>query len=310
MKTKQTSTPWKALYIVLILLLIIGIAAYVLYFCKVSDSELINTLFQTIGNVLVVGVVIGFVTNVLQNFGLFKEELGKVLYGKDFMSKRIDIDDIWINASKVIFEEKFPDIQDEFLERIKEYLPCQDVAYYDNYETHIDLSWHDKEQGLIKVTDKKIFDLIPVSVKKFRYTYSSWTTVNSGDTFSYKLIDLSVNGRSLKSSKIKRQSPKTDNEICNKLKFSLKGASKYRIILHDEKIYNINYDYVIGFRSKHITHNFRVQLNHPEDIEATFVSCGTQHQFSTVNKSKTCSENRYEGVIFPKQGYIFALKLQ
>jgi len=281
-----------------------------LYFCKVTESAVANEIFQTIGNILVVGVVIGFVTNVLQNFGLFKEELGKVLYGKDFMAKRIDINNIWINASKVIFEEKFPHIQDEFLDQIKEYLPCQDIAYYDNYETHIAIEWHDKEKGLIKVTDKKIFDLISASDKKFGYTYSSWTTVNPNDKFSYKPIELSVNGNSMKESKIKRSSIKQGNEICNRLEISLKGYTKYRIIIYDEKIYNIDSDYVIGFRAKHITHNFRVQLHHPDDIEATFVSCGTQHQFQEVNKSKTNCENKYEGVIFPKQGYIFALKQQ
>ncbi len=298
----------KALYIILIFGFIIGIIAYILSFTVFTEESysMYHEIFTVAGNVLVVGVVVGFITNVMQNFGLFKEELGKVIYAKEFMANRKDIQSIWLNASKIVFEGKFPQIHEDFFARMIDYLKCKDVAYYNNYEMHIHLGWLSPEKGLVKVKKRIIFDLIALSKNHQTYTYKSWLNMSSEDGYSSK-IDVLVNGRKPRPKYIKHESEEKDSIKTEIINVGLKGSMEYNIQIDEEKIYDINSDFILGFKAKHITNNFRVQLVHPEDIRVMFEPCGTQMEFQDVNNSKTINEKRYNHVLLPKQGFIIAL---
>lgn len=298
----------KTYYILLSFAFILGVGAYILRFCVYdgTGSEIQQEICCIIGNILIVGVVVGLLTTVVQNFGLFKEELGSVLYDKDFLANRKDIQNIWLNASKVLFEGKFPQIHGDFFSRMLDYLKNKDVAYYNNYEMHIQLEWLSKEKGLIKTKRTIYFDLIATTKKRQSYTFSTWTTVKPEDDYSTDLNVL-VDGKVPKEKFISKTSGEDNNGRCERLKVKLKGSLKYRICVKETKTYNINTDYVIGFRAKHITNNVRVQLIHPNDIKATFIPCGTQLEFEEVNNSEIINENRYNHVLLPKQGFYIAL---
>lgn len=296
------------MYIILSLGLILGVVFYVLGFIVFTEegSPIWHEAMLVAGNVFVVGVVVGFITNVLQNFGLFKEELGSVLYAREFLAKRNDIREIWLNASKVVFEGKFPQIHGDFFARMFDYLQCKDVAYYNNYEMHLNLEWLSQEKNLVKVRKKIIFDLIAHSKKHQVYTYKSWLKLSPNSEYSSR-IDILVNGTSPRQKHTTRKTEEKNDFKTEIISVSLKGSMEYNIQIDEEKVYDINSDFILGFRAKHITNNFRVQLVHPEDIRVMFAPCGTQMEFQEVNNSKTINENRYNHVLLPKQGFIIAL---
>ena len=89
----------------------------------------------------------------------------------------------------------------------------------------------------------------------------------------------------------------------------LEGKRQYCVSYKREKKYCINEDYFIGFRSQYILKNLTITLNLPEGIEATFIERGTNVRFDSVKNSKHCIKKKLRGVIFPKQGYIFALRV-
>lgn len=70
----------------------------------------------------------------------------------------------------------------------------------------------------------------------------------------------------------------------------------------------IDEDFYIGFRAKYIVKGLRVCLDYPEDMDAIFTCRGTHDDFEDVKKPKRCIEKKYEGVILPRQGYIFVLR--
>lgn len=299
----------KSMYIILSFGLILGVIFYVLGFAifKQSESPAWHEVMLVAGNVFVVGVVVGFITNVLQNFGLFKEELGSVLYARDFLAKRKDIREIWLNASKVVLEGKFPQIQDDFLERMIDYLQCKEVLYYNNHETHIIIEWASSDRTTIRVKKIVLFELIASKKSKQYYTYSTWTTVKPGDKYSCNLL-IYVNNHLETKNFLNPYQGDDNGEKWHKMKVRLKGCLKYKIRVIEEKEYNINSDFMIGFRAKHLTNNLRVQVIHPSDIDVEFAPCGTQMQFDEVNKTETMNENYYHHVILPKQGFYIALK--
>lgn len=135
-------------YILLCCAFILGVVAYIVRFTAYAgdDYKVQQEILSIVGNILIVGVVVGFFTTVIQNFGFFKEELGKVIYDKKFLTTRKDINDIWINASKVVFEGKFPEIHEDFFSQMLDYIKNKDVAYYNNYEMHIQIEWLSKEK--------------------------------------------------------------------------------------------------------------------------------------------------------------------
>lgn len=288
--------------------LVIGLLAYVARFTyfQGDDHEVIQEILCTIGNIMVVGVAVGFFTTIVQNLGLFKEELGNVIYAKDFLVNRKDINQIWLNASKAVFEGKFPEIHQDLFERMLVYLKNKDVAYYNNYEMHILLEWHSKEKRLVKTTRTIFFDLIATSKNHQYYTFSTWGTVNEGDYYSVN-IDVTVNDKAPKAKHINISSEQIGNVKRETVNVSLKNDLVYHMCIKEEKIYNIDSDFVVGYIAKYITNNVRIQLIHPEDILICPVSCGTQINFQEVNNSKNINEYRYNHVLLPKQGFCIAL---
>lgn len=295
-------------YILLCCAFILGVGVYVVRFTAFAGNEykVLQEILSIIGNILIVGVVVGFFTTVIQNFGFFKEELGKVIFDKKFLANRKDIREIWLNASKVVFEGKFPQIHEDFFARMFEYLQCKDVAYYNNYEMHISLEWLSQDKHLVKVKKHIIFELVAHSEKHQVYTYKSWLRLSSDNEYSSK-IDILVNGVPPKQKHVTRKTEEKNDFKTEIISVGLKGSMQYDIHISEEKVYDLDSDFIIGFRAKHITNNFRVQLVHPENVRAMFVPCGTQMDFQEVNNTKTINENRYNHVLLPKQGFIIAL---
>lgn len=296
-------------YILLGCAFILGVVAYIVRFTAYAGDEykVQQEILSIVGNILTVGVVVGFFTTVIQNFGFFKEELGKVIFDKKFLANRKDIREIWLNASKVVLEGKFPQIQDDFLERMIDYLQCKEVLYYNNHETHIIIEWASSDRTTIRVKKIVLFELIASKKSKQYYTYSTWTTVKPGDKYSCNL-SIYVNNHLETKNFLNPYQGYDNGEKWHKMKVRLKGCLKYKIRVIEEKEYNINSDFMIGFRAKHLTNNLRVQVIHPSDIDVEFAPCGTQMQFDEVNKTETMNENYYHHVILPKQGFYIALK--
>lgn len=291
-----------------IVLFIMGIAAYVWGFC-LDEGDNLRSILLKIGDVLVIGVVIGFISNAAQFLKVYKKELQDVVYGKTFVGNLKDVSDIWESISKHMFLYKFPKIHQDFLEAMKSYFPKDEVSYYNEYEVHIKIDWHDSCANLIKVTETVHFDLIAESESKIVYPLKTWTHVIEGKTYENRITSFTVNQMSPK-----KEFPVSetidDGNRCEERKIELKGHKKYTLDYVREKVYDLTDDHYIGFRAKYIVKDLRVCLECPENIDAQFICRGTQKDFEDVIKasSKNKIEKKYKGIILPRQGYIFALQ--
>jgi hypothetical protein len=288
------------------ILLIIGIIAYVMGYGVIKDP-IWNSISIKIGDVFIIGCVIGYLTNAARFLNLFKQDLQDIIYGKEFISKRRDIDSVWENLSKLLFKNKFPKIHKELLQTTKEYFPKDEISYYDDYETHIVIEWVNKETGIIKTTDNVSFNLITVTTEEFVYPMKTWTTTND---IVNVVTKIKVNGK--EPDCVIDADPQKDKEgsVCQEKRIKLRGSTKYKIEYTREKTYSIRSDYYIGFRAKYITTNLRACIDLPEGIEALFICRGTQKDFDevSVNNNKNRIERKYKGIVLPRQGYIFALR--
>lgn len=285
---------------------IVGVAFYYVGYFQINPQSVWKEIFIKGGDILVIGVILGYLSNAAQFLGIFKQDLQDIIYGKEFIKQRKDITPLWETISKQMFKNKFPAIHKEFLKVINGYFPENEVSFYNDYESHITIEWIDIEGGIIRVTDAVSFELIADSVDEFEYPLKTWTRVKEKGIYENKIEELTVNNE-IPVIKDVGEYYENDN-ICHEQKVKLKGATKYEIRYTREKIYNINEDFYIGFRAKYIVNKLRVCLDYPDNIDAIFTCRGTQLDFEDVKNPKRRIEKKYKSIILPRQGYIFALR--
>ena len=289
------------------IILVLGIVAYVVGYVCYDEGNTGQKVCYKIGEILIVGVIIGWVSTTAHFLQLFKKELEDIIYGRDFLKNRDDIKKLWKEVSKQLFKDKFPDIHKDFLDVMVNYFPQEEISYYNNYDVNLTIAWENKDQKLIKVIDSVKFELVAASKKRFTYPLKTWTNVKDKKTYSNIITEFTVNGEK---PKFKEKPDYVDNgNICNERLVELKGNTVYELQYIREKIYNIEDDHYIGFQAKYIVNGLKVSIEYPEDIDVQFVQRGTQHRFEDrPHAARNHIEKWYKGIILPQQGYIFALQ--
>ncbi|MBR0273843.1 MAG: hypothetical protein IJQ59_07125 [Bacteroidaceae bacterium] len=289
------------------IILLIGILLYALGYFGINADSIWKEIVIKIGDVLVIGVILGYLSNAAQFLGIFKQDLQDIIYGKEFISQRKDITPLWETVSKQMFRNKFPTLHKDLLNVVNGYFPKDEVSFYNDYEVNASIEWVNREQGIIKVTDTTTFELIAESKEQFTYPLVTWTKVADNGVYEEKILEFSIN--QVKPQIESEREFKDGDNICKERKILLHGYTKYEVRYVREKIYDINVDYYIGFRAKYIVNHLRVCLDYPEGIDATFIFRGTQHDFEDIRHGMSNRiEKKYKGIILPRQGYIFALQ--
>lgn len=298
-ETLIVSSPW--------LMLAAGGILYALAYGNVIPEDNVwNGIAIKAADVLVIGVILGYFTNIAKMFGIFKQDLWEIVYIEEHLQKRNDLEQLWNRISKQMFENKFPVIHSEFLQAIKEYFPKDEVSYYNNYDAFTKVEWYDRERHVIKATDTVSFELVAENKeKKVTYPLRTWTRVNEGEIYEERVLEFSVNGQPRQINDPEQFEDLGDK--CSEREFIMEGSEKYEIRYVREKIYSIDTDYYIGFRAKYLVNGLRVTLSLPDGIEALFTSRGTQHDYENgINPD--CISKKYKGIVLPRQGYTFALR--
>lgn len=284
---------------------------YLAYFVfDQPDHEIQKEIFLKLGDVLIIGVVLGYLTTVTQNLGIFKKELESIIYSDSFVSTKSDLHTIWEKVSKQLFKSKFKHISANLLKLIKEtYLPCEQISYYDDYIINIDLKWANKDKKLILVTSRLSFDLIAEEKNEIDFPLKSWINVEGLDKndFHVKISDYLVNN---KPAVVVEQTNKINlgiHEFSHVVK--LKGELRYEISKTIEKKYSLEKDFVIAFKAQYIINKMTVRLTYPaSDLVVDFYTRGAVEDYKATDKRDGFLEMKYKSILLPKQGYIIALK--
>lgn len=292
------------------ILLIIGIGLMMIAYFFLQDPW--RGLCLRIADILLVGVITGYLVNVARFMNAYKEALQDVIYAKTFLNKRNDLKTVWENISKLLFKEKFNAISGKLLNTVKDcYFPVDSSIYYNEMEiTHI-VEWQDKDKGLIKVTDCFSFTLISDTTKKVTVPMTTWINVGSlsEGEYSINMEKFLVNNNNIS---YKADPEKTGNQYKHDCSAEVSGRKNYSIEQERTKVYSLFDDNYIAYRARYIINNLNVTLQYPEDINAEFIPRGTTKDFEagkTKLKGRIISQ-RYTGIVLPKQGYIFLLNFK
>ncbi len=293
--------------VLLIIFGILGLAAYVVGF--IIEDSLWHEILLQVGNVLVIGVVIGFLSNGEEFLGIYQKAIQNTIFGEEFLENQKDVSKYWKATSKQMFKNKFPDIHEDFLAVINANFPTNEVSYYNDYEMTSNMEWVDEPKNIVKVTDVVTFDLIADTVTEFNYPLKNWINAsNEGREVKTNMLYFKVNGVDKKSS-TNPEITYENGERCEKRDIKLSGSKEYHIEYKIEKTFNILEDHCKAFKAKYIVKNCRVEYEVPSNIHIQFESRGTLNDFENVGSQKSSKiSKRYRGILLPRQGFIMALQ--
>lgn len=295
---------------------VVGIALYVFgYFC-INIQSVASRILINIADVLIIGVVVGYLSSVAQWSGVFKKEIQDIVYGHKFIGERKDIEQIWSNVTRQLLKNKFAGIHKDILAAIRGTAipPDNIISYYEDYDYHIELSWEDREKGLINSCETVTFTLVAESDKEVKLPIKTWTVLyTEGENRTWDKEKIKIEYPKIKvdkeSPQIKNNDPiQIDNQLIQESEVLLSGKQRYLVSYTRNKTYYFKDDFFVGFKSQYITKNINVTLCIPEGIRAVFIERGSHAGFTEVKKTKNCIKMALKGVIFPKQGFIFALQ--
>ena len=89
---------------------ILGIVLYYIGYFQIDSQSVWKEIFIKGGDILIIGVILGYLSNAAQFLGIFKQDLQDIIYGKEFIKQRKDITPLWETISKQMFKNKFPAI--------------------------------------------------------------------------------------------------------------------------------------------------------------------------------------------------------
>lgn len=285
-----------------------GIALYVIGYGFLDLEGVASRIIINIADVLIIGVVVGYLSSVAQWAGVFKREIQNIVFGKEFIGERKDIETIWSNVTKQLIKNRFSEIHKDLLPAIRaNALPSDEsVSYYEDHDSDITIEWVNRDAGIVKSVEAITFTLTADSEKKITLPIKTSSIIGKAQN---QVSEPTILVDGAKPEYKNNQPIKKGNETEHSSIVFLEGKRQYCVSYTREKKYCIYEDYFIGFRSQYILKNLTVTLNLPEGIEATFIERGTNIRFDTVKNTKDCIKKKLRGVIFPKQGYIFALRM-
>lgn len=297
----------------------VGVLSYItaicLYFFGANTDivHILQVVFEKIGDVFLIGAVLGYISNAAMYMGIFKKELEKVVLKEDFIERlnAQDIASLWERITKKLFQSRFEGISAKLLSLIKNnYLPGQRSIYYSNYKSNVTIEWLDREKEIVKVTSINHFKMITESKDKFTIPWKSWTRVGAdiNTPYSMQILKYAINGKELKLEN--EDSGVINGEhvfLCN---VPLEGSKEYDVQNVIEKVYSLREDFDKCFRAGYIVENYTLVVRHPEDMMLQFASRGTCADFELVAQSSNCLTAQYDGLILPKQGYVISIRLK
>ncbi len=89
------------------IILILGMLLYYISYFHIEQPSVWKEILIKIGDVLVIGVILGYLSNAAQFLGIFKQDLQDIVYGKEFLAKRNDIDSLWETVTKILFKTRW-----------------------------------------------------------------------------------------------------------------------------------------------------------------------------------------------------------
>lgn len=298
-----------------IAILIFGIYLPPPEFAKGASGFNWKEVCTSIGKVTLASGIISFLLRAMQIMGMVREELTHIIYDTSYLEKRTDLHEIWDKVSHAMFKNKFPKIKSDITNDVKHtYLPTDHILYYDNFKQLLEINLINKENETIKVIQNTNFDVY-YDLTESKFPYESTNRINfnlSEDEVSFKVNSFKINGKPVQ---YKVEQSTENNCLNSKVSVILyQKEEKYHFETVIVKTYSLKNDNLIAMCRNKMIHNCEIDVLLKGRLSIVFRSCGTLKEFITLkatdNDEEIYRKFTYNGMIYPKQGYMMFIKIK
>jgi len=293
-----------------------------------TENETINKILIPLGNMLIGVSAFLIILKSLQYLGIFKQSLLRQIYDTNFQNIIKDVRKVWYkyeyedndslirqlwkNASRIIYNRKFPEISDEIEDIICDYyLPANINYYHKDVKVDVKIEWHDASHKHIIVTESIDYTIV-ANIKSDIIPYTSTSTIHkkANDRVpNYELNTFQINNVEFKNKCDYNcdLNSKKGKEIKATIHVNLEGSKTYKILKKVTKIYSPEDDPDKSMTYKNFVKNLEISLKHPKDLIVRFYPLGTIEKFCDHSKVSDNVKRKlyYRGLIFPSQGFRF-----
>ncbi len=289
----QKATPWLAL--------IFGLIFFAHGTFSSFEESAWKEFWSGLGKTMLAGGVFALLLKSYQLMGVFKTDLAELLYAEKFLSVRKDVPTIWENVSKVMFKNKFPRISQKIFKDVREiYLPTDQVLYYDDYNQTINIELIDEVNEIIKVTQSSEYTIYPAR-KPVKLNTVNHIVKIEGSVTEFKIISHKIND---KNCDCQLEQKVIEDTLKSSFVIELNEIEPQKIETVIEKSYSLKHDNIMSFHKDFIIHNLEVIIT-LKGVKIDFREFGTLKPFAKKGVNKTgVMKYQYDGLIYPKQGYI------
>lgn len=288
--------------------LALGVVCYAIGYHFYTEETIIHALILRMGDLMIIGVLIGFITNYARFNDIFKKSQIECLYSVDEIKNRKDLDQIWRNVSDALFKSRFPKINRRLLEIIdKYYFPHSEKGYYNDYVCEYHIKFTDNTKVYLQSDEHITYTYVTDTKGKISMETSSWVNFDAAQEESCcsDIVSFKVDGVEKKTANNVTQE-RDDKYLKTTINVDISGKNEYSIEIKYKKIVKFDEDHDIGFSARRITNNLTAKLYYSDDLTEYFRKSGTikefeEHEFDHMRQVK------YQGLILSRQGYIFVL---
>ncbi len=293
-----------------------GLLLYSFGYFKIWDLPYVwlYDFAKTGGSIFMSSAVFMGIVKSYQFTGIFKEELRKVIFAEDHLSKRNDLDDIWENLTLQLCNQKFKKISNKLQKIVKQYyLPIEDDYYYKNTKLVVEIEHNEDKAGYINVVEEytTIINIEDSEKIDFKFTSSIPFPKDNSSFTSFELVEFTLNEQNIewkKDQELKENS--SNNILSNSFNIKLdcvKGKKEYIVYRKTKKCYALSENPYMGHTASGLYENYDFHLTYPKNMSFDWLGMGVLGKWKIKRSENAYSKTLkagYIGLMFKNQGFL------
>ncbi|WP_323022984.1 hypothetical protein [Pararhodobacter sp.] len=269
-----------------------------------------------LGRMILIGAIISAFIRFLHTFQAIRDVVIDVFFADELLKRRKDLDTVWAKLSKHIFLPDFAaderndgKLQDDIVEQLRIRMSHNTTFHVKSIDRTITVSWHDREQNLVKIVDASREEFVPFrkgGEVHWQHVFYAGDNATAG-SYSPEM-SVVVDGRTVE--------PEVEGSASDRvLKFSYRmtGRDLYAVTKKTTRQWNISSDPLIVYISRHVVLSLRLQINCLEDdIVPFFEEHHLINKFSSqsndaIDRRPSDYATSCSSPILPGEGYTICL---
>jgi len=273
---------------------------------------LLLPLIEALGKTILAGGFLAFFLKSFQFIGIFRDEISKVIFAKDFLTKTTKAykEEVWKNITNSLYQSSFPKTSNKIANIIYEkYVPKGLDFYYENMIVIYEFEKVDDNH--IAIIEKQAFT-VKSEAKGIDFLSEAyiWKKNEVEDLTDVQIIKLTVNGEDIAQVPwLKTENSVNDGQIKKmiKVKKLLQGQLQYDVVKNVKSIHSNKLNVYWKNEMARYVKNFEIVIKENSSFVIDFIPFGLNINLKCIPESEI---RKHDDLVIPGEGYVIILKNQ